>query len=286
MKNFLILMMLLCVGTEVWAGHEGHDHGDGAFLGAKTSDVFILSETQIENLDLKTTKVQKHIFYETVELPALIKKPSVLEDTVVVQGYLSEQADILKLKKDQEVSLALDAFLTEIFVGKIIQIDAEMNPKTGFFTVMAQMENIPVSLVGFKGVLTVRVSEKKEVVAVPLNALQGTFGDYFVFVKEGEHFTKTPVVIGHKSEGWQEVVHGVHLGQEIVTQGSYQLQYVTGISEDEHDHEDRVSDERHSDHDHASDECHSDHKHDLDERHSDHVHGLGEKHSEHEYGEY
>ena len=134
--------------------------------------------------------------------------------------------------------------------------------------------------------LTVRVSEKKEVVAVPLNALQGTFGDYFVFVKEGEHFTKTPVVIGHKSEGWQEVVHGVHLGQEIVTQGSYQLQYVTGISEDEHDHEDRASDERHSDHDHALDECHSDHKHDLDERHSDHVHGLGEKHSEHEYGEY
>jgi len=282
MKKNLILMMLMCIGTEVWAG-EGHDHGNSAFLGAKTSNVFVLSETQIENLDLKTTKVQRRIFYETVELPAVIKKSSVLDDALVVHGYLSEQAEVLKLKKGQEVSLKVDAFPKKKFIGKMIRTESEMNPKTGFFTVVAQIENIPGSLAGFKGVLTIRVSEKEKEVAVPLSALQGTFGDYFVFVKEGEHFTKTPVVIGHKSEGWQEVVHGVHLGQEIVTQGSYQLQYVTGMSEDEHDHEDRVSEERHSDHDHDAEERHSDHDHDAEERHSDHDHDAEEHHSDHDH---
>lgn len=294
MKFFMFLIMLLSMGKEVLA-HDGHDHGDSAFLDSKTSDVFVLSETQIRNLDLRVSEVQKRTFYETTSMPALIKKPSVLDDTVVVQGYAGEQSDILKIKKGQEVSLVLDAFPNEVFEGKIVRLDTEMNPKTRFFTVVAEVEGVSATLVGFKGVLTVRISEKQESLAVPENALQGTFGDYFVFIKDGEHFTKTPVVIGHKSEGWREIVHGVHLGQNVVTQGSYQLQYVTGTPEEEHNHEKENQqlhiEEAHGHHpikdehvhEHGVGECEHEHEHIAEEHY--HEHTLDE-HMGHEHGEH
>lgn len=272
MKKFLILIMLMCMETNVWAGHEGHNHGDDAFVGAKTSDVFVLSETQIKNLDLETTEVQKRIFYKTVNVPALVKKSSALND-IIVQGYVSEQRDILKIKEGQEVSLILDAFPNEVFAGKIIRLDSEMNPKTRFFTVVARVDEVSTMLVGFKGVLTVRVSKEKEGLAVPEKALQGMFGDYFVFIKDGEHFMKTSVIVGEKSEGMYEIISGLHLGQIVVTQGSYQLQYVTGISEEDHIHEDEQKEHIHNEH------CEGDH---IEERYVDtHQHETTHVHEEH-----
>jgi membrane fusion protein, heavy metal efflux system len=64
-----------------------------------------------------------------------------------------------------------------------------------------------------------------ESITVPRSAVLGTGGERFVFVEDGNRYTRTPVVTGMENDKWIEIVEGVAPGDVVVTRGNYQLQF-------------------------------------------------------------
>jgi multidrug efflux pump subunit AcrA (membrane-fusion protein) len=64
-----------------------------------------------------------------------------------------------------------------------------------------------------------------DAIAVPRKAVLGSGGDMFVFVAEGNTYTRTPVVTGVENDRWIEIIEGLAPGDMVVTQGNYQLQF-------------------------------------------------------------
>jgi hypothetical protein len=55
----------------------------------------------------------------------------------------------------------------------------------------------------------------------------GDLGNLFVFVRDGNSFERRNVVIGMKAGDQVEIVEGVLPGDNVVTEGHYQLQFAT-----------------------------------------------------------
>ena len=78
-------------------------------------------------------------------------------------------------------------------------------------------------------------------------------------------------MLGAKSGQHIEIKEGVELGEQVVTQGNYQLKYISvggvhthdhGPGEDHHDHENH--EDAHADHGHDDHEGHDHHDHHND----------------------
>ena len=60
-------------------------------------------------------------------------------------------------------------------------------------------------------------------IAIPESAvIQGVQGD-FVYVENGEHLVRTPVVPGAKHDGWIEITDGLLPGDKVVTKAAHDL---------------------------------------------------------------
>jgi hypothetical protein len=62
---------------------------------------------------------------------------------------------------------------------------------------------------------------------VPQRAVLGDLGNLFVFVRDGNTFERRNVVLGMKAGEQVEVIEGVLPGDNVVTEGHYQLQFAT-----------------------------------------------------------
>ena len=75
---------------------------------------------------------------------------------------------------------------------------------------------------------TLHINTKKDVMAVPKEALQGDSFQPFVFVKDFElpnAFLKAPVVTGTQNDSHVEILKGLFPGDEVVTGGAYPLAF-------------------------------------------------------------
>lgn len=78
--------------------------------------------------------------------------------------------------------------------------------------------------------LFIVTDQADSVVAVPHSAVLGGAGRLFAFVQddaEGLIYDKRAVVVGMKDDRYSEIIEGVFPGDKVVTEGNYQLQYVT-----------------------------------------------------------
>ena len=72
--------------------------------------------------------------------------------------------------------------------------------------------------------------------AVSRNAIQEIDGRQGVFVKDGETYSFTPLVLGRQDDAFVEVLEGLAEGSEYVSDNSYLLKADLEKSEAEHDH--------------------------------------------------
>lgn len=239
----------LCLISVVWAG-DGHNHGNSAFEGNQYGmKEFSLTETQIHNLRLQTTSVEPFEFYETITIPMVVD--AMHDKNSLAHGFVYEGAEIMKIKKGQDASFVLDVMPEEIFYGKIIRVEEMIDPQSRLYSVYASTNrDFPSNTHGLKGEMSIKVTPKKKALGIPVSALQGEFGDYFVFVKHNEHFERKDVIIGQKTDGMVEVV-GLNRGDVVVTRGSYQLRYASGKALDDHG---ETQEEK--EHKHTNDEKH------------------------------
>ena len=75
--------------------------------------------------------------------------------------------------------------------------------------------------------VSIAIGEAQEVLAVPQRAVLGDLGNLFVFVRDGNTFERRNVVVGMKAGDQVEIVEGVLPGDNVVTEGNYQLQFAT-----------------------------------------------------------
>jgi len=192
---------------------------------------------------------------------------------MLVRGVAYETPDIQILKVGQKAKLHLDIAPDRHIEGKIQRINRVIDPESRTFSIFALIDTPKGDIQpGLQGTMEIFTAADAPVMAVPKRAVLGELGSYFVYVIKGQEVEKRDVTVGVKRGHHIEIKSGLFPNESVVTNGNYQLQYMSvgGIqehSDDEKSH-DEQEDHFHDDgHDH-SDETESDNHDD----HSDHKH--------------
>jgi len=192
---------------------------------------------------------------------------------MLVRGVAYETPDIQILKVGQKAKLHLDIAPDRHIEGKIQRINRVIDPESRTFSIFALIDTPKGDIQpGLQGTMEIFTAADAPVMAVPKRAVLGELGSYFVYVIKGQEVEKRDVTVGVKTGHHIEIKSGLFPNESVVTNGNYQLQYISvgGIqehSDDEKSH-DEQEDHFHDDgHDH-SDETESDNHDD----HSDHKH--------------
>ncbi len=156
---------------------------------------------------------------ETTEI-LTIMDPSLLW----VEAAIYER-DISKIRTGQEVELTVPAYPSDIFRGKISYISDVLHPETRTITVRTEVTNTDLKLKpGMFADLTIELNQNGHAIAVPSEAVLDDHGLPFVFVvHEGHHFQPRLVGVGASGDGYTQIVSGLEVGDEVVTQGNFQL---------------------------------------------------------------
>ncbi|MEO6097405.1 MAG: efflux RND transporter periplasmic adaptor subunit [Fibrobacteria bacterium] len=115
--------------------------------------------------------------------------------------------------------------------SKVEIIGSEVNAQSRTVEVWLRVRNPEEKL---KINMTVNVyflaDHEDESITVPRSAVLGTGGEKFLFVENGNSYTRTAVVTGMENDKWIEIVEGVAPGDVVVTRGNYQLQFAKPAS--------------------------------------------------------
>ena len=112
-----------------------------------------------------------------------------------------------------------------------------LDPESRTATIVLQAQGVPAGLTQGQGVrarITPRGSVTGGRIVVPEGAVQSVEGRDVVFVRQGNGFQATPVVVGQRSGGRVEILSGLRPGAIIVTNGAFVLKSELGASDAEH----------------------------------------------------
>jgi cobalt-zinc-cadmium efflux system membrane fusion protein len=148
---------------------------------------------------------------------------------VYVVGRLFE-GQVAQVKKGQAVRIKAEAYPEEAFTGKVEGYTPRLDPETRTLGVRVRVANPDLKLLpNMRATLNIVTAEADSVITVPLSAVLGESGNYFVFVqddKDSHTYTRTPIVVGQRDDRYVEIIEGVLPAANVVTVGNYQLQYV------------------------------------------------------------
>lgn len=125
-----------------------------------------------------------------------------------------------KLKKDQKVSMTVDALPGQIFEGRVQLISPVIDPATATFKVTAELIDESEQLKpGMFGRVSIEFDTHRGVPLVPRVALLNTDIESAVFVVEDGVAKRRSVRVGYTSNGDIEVVEGLSAGEQVVVIG-------------------------------------------------------------------
>ncbi|HEV3409642.1 MAG TPA: efflux RND transporter periplasmic adaptor subunit [Chthoniobacterales bacterium] len=162
---------------------------------------------------------------------------------VLARGMTFETPDLALIKPGQNAQVRLNVFPNRVFEGKVQRLDVGLEPESRTFEVFVLLDNPELQLrPNMQASVTIAIGEAQELLAVPERAVLGDLGNLFVFVRDGNTFERRNVVLGIRSGEMVEITEGVLPGDQVVTQGHYQLQFAAGDTKkaaaaaDEHGH--------------------------------------------------
>lgn len=141
---------------------------------------------------------------------------------VMVAANVYEE-DLGKIKVGQEVRIQVLSY-PQFFTGKITLIDANLDPLSRTIKAWIQLAN-PQGLLkpNMFARASVVLRRNGAALAVPNSAIIEANGEKFVFVREGNRFTRVEVSVGAKDTEYSEITDGLVPGDEVVTQGNRQI---------------------------------------------------------------
>jgi len=192
---------------------------------------------------------------------------------MLVRGVAYETPDIQILKVGQKAKLHLDIAPDRHIEGKIQRINRVIDPESRTFSIFALIDTPKGDIQpGLQGTMEIFTAADAPVMAVPKRAVLGELGSYFVYVIKGQEVEKRDVTVGVKIGHHIEIKSGLFPNESVVTNGNYQLQYMSVGGIQEHTDDEKPHDEQ-EDHSHDDGHDHSDEtESDNHDDHSDHKH--------------
>ncbi|MDG1892434.1 MAG: efflux RND transporter periplasmic adaptor subunit [Verrucomicrobiota bacterium] len=133
------------------------------------------------------------------------------------------------IRPTSRATIRLTAYPEQAMEGRWERFGAMANAESAtldaFFNVSDPEKRIRPEM---RAEFTLLIDTRKEVMAVPREALQGDTFQPFVFVRDFElpnAFLKAPVKTGARNRTHVEIMSGLFLGDQVVTQGAYPLAF-------------------------------------------------------------
>lgn len=144
-------------------------------------------------------------------------------ESVMMEAKLYEE-DIGKVKLGQTVSVNVLSYPGQIFKGKIILIEPNLDPLTRTVNVQIALKN-PQGLLkpNMSAQANIILEENSSAVAIPNAAILETNGEKFVFIKNGEHYKRVLITTGASDSKYMEIKDGIKFSDHVVIQGHRQL---------------------------------------------------------------
>jgi len=135
------------------------------------------------------------------------------------------EKDIARIRTDQDVAITVPAYLDDVFSGKITYISDVLNEDTRTITVRTEVPNTGNRLKpGMFANVVIELNANGEAVAIPVEAVLDDQEEHLVFIRTGlRQFEPRHVITGTRDDGFVEIVSGVEVGDEVVTNGNFQL---------------------------------------------------------------
>ncbi len=222
-----------------------------AKLKASTSNIKILTQGSYGKEDgtfyLKAQKsgtiVEKKITLGQIISPNDLLFHGIDLNTVWASADVYEK-DIAKVKQGQKVTATLDGISDKVFTAQLSFIDSVLNKDSRTLAVKAVINNSDgLFKPGQFLQLTIHTGAKRNSVIIPRTALvemdksdvEGKH-KHLVYLKIDNKYVPREIEVQSHDSNTVEVISGLKAGEELVTQGAYQLQYGEG-EEEEHHHE-------------------------------------------------
>lgn len=139
---------------------------------------------------------------------------------------------VSQIKPGTKAHIRIPALGGETIDGTLLRFDPKAALEGGTIGAIFRVPNKENRLrPGMRAEFSIVTSSRKNVMAVPREALQGDAANRVIYVKHIElpnAFTRVPVVTGEKNDRYVEIVKGLLPGDEVVTKGSYSLNFASG----------------------------------------------------------
>ena len=125
--------------------------------------------------------------------------------------------EIANIKEKQEVEITLTADTSKTYTGKITKIDSvgTYSSSGTTFSVVVSFENDGNAKLGMTVSCTINISELKDVLAVPINAVQTTNNKKYVMVVENGETKEVEIKTGLSDDEYVQVTSGLQEGQVV-----------------------------------------------------------------------
>jgi RND family efflux transporter MFP subunit len=128
------------------------------------------------------------------------------------------------IRPGQAVRVRVIAYPGEHFSGQISGVSASLSKEKRALHFWAELKNPQGKLKSeMFAEAAVVLSQKPDVVVVPIEAVLTEGIEKFVIMQKDDEFVKQPVVIGSKDDRFIEIKDGLFPGDIVVTKGNYEL---------------------------------------------------------------
>jgi len=134
-----------------------------------------------------------------------------------------------RIKPGASAHIYLTALPGEVFEGTLLRFGTAADKASGTLDAIFVLPNPGLGLrPDLRAEFSIVLSKRENVLCIPKAALQGDAMNRFVYVKDYElpfAFVKSPVQVGASNDRFVEVLGGLIVGDEVVTNGAYSLAF-------------------------------------------------------------
>lgn len=132
-----------------------------------------------------------------------------------------DELDLPSIKDKMQANVKVDSLMNKTFTGEVNQISTVGTTTNGvtFYTVVLSVPNTDSLLkYGMTATAEILIQDKKDILMVPIEALQSKQGKRYVTVKKADGTNEsTEVTIGIRSKTMVEITKGLKEGDKVVT---------------------------------------------------------------------
>ena len=160
---------------------------------------------------------------------------AVLVDTSVVEidGDVDE-VDVLRVQVDAVAEVRMEALRDRTIDGTVSFVGAEANSEQGVVKYPVRVRiDLPPELKapeGLSAVASITISEHRDVLLLPANAIRGSFTRPTVNVMVDGQVVETPVTLGESDDFWTAITDGVEEGDMIVAESDVAIPELAGVN--------------------------------------------------------